>query len=590
VPLMLLGPAPAALGTDISGVLPGALDQPQINLVLRPTATSDPWIYDNAEEPGKGFNITAFLDTGASGVLISGDSAAALQRPDGSSSPPPQQTYNGKPVYFEDVGVAGGDRFTVSQGVHVSIAPYHPAIDDKIQTGQNQFNAQNSFSGVDLSYYNQKFDGIRAQVSPVGDPDNPGPLDGINVFGTPVMKNKVVVMDARSVNTLQFDTMRTYLYNPGTAYNPATNTTDPGIPNTTRTIKLSYGTFDSFTRTGTLDAQGNLVPMTGATLAQNQPTLAHNPFIGPNPLAPAGDTTPPIKISFQTDETNPATLHTATGSFLFDTGAAASMISTGLASQLAVRYTPGTQGTDDPQLETYDPAHPNNAGTKIGDQFQLAIGGVGGTTTVAGFYLKSLLVRTMEGNAANDNDPKHFRFLDAPVLVNDVKLSATQTLDGIFGMNLLFGSVQTENLDLGDGTKVPFPIALSPGAFDWVTFDEPNGLLKVRPRLPGDANHDGKVDFEDLVKLAQHYNGGTDPDDYWAGGDFNGDDVVDFNDLVVLAQHYGLSDLNPGDKIDLPYVPLDFGLGSPAPEPTGLGVLGLGVVAVTGRRRIRRRA
>ena len=50
---------------------------------------------------------------------------------------------------------------------------------------------------------------------------------GSNVFGTPVMKNKVVVMDARSVNTLQFDTMRTYLYDPGPAYKPATNTTAP---------------------------------------------------------------------------------------------------------------------------------------------------------------------------------------------------------------------------------------------------------------------------------------------------------------------------------------------------------------------------
>jgi hypothetical protein len=586
-PLVLLGWAPVASGTDISGVLSGALDQPQVNLILRPSATDDPWIYDDVFG-GKGFNITAYLDTGASGVLIAGDSAAAMQRTDGSSSPPPQQFYNGKPVYFEDVGVSGGDRFTVTQGLNVSVAPYHPAIDEKISAGQDQFNEQESFTGIDLSYYNHTFDGIRAQVSTPGDPENPGPLDGINVFGTPVMKNKVVVMDARSVNTLQFDTMRTYLYDPGTAYKAATNTTDPGIPNTTRTIKLSYGNFDSFTHTGTLDDQGNLVQMTGTTLAQNQPTLAHNPFIGPNPLAPAGDTTPPIKLTFQTDPNNASTLHTASGSFLFDTGAAASMISTGMAAQLSVRYTPDTQGTEDPKLETYDPAHPANAGTPIADQFQLAIGGVGGTTTVAGFYLKSMLVHTTEGSATNDNDPKNFRFLEAPVLVNDVKLSATQTLDGIFGMNMLFGSVETENVDLGDGSKVPFPVALSPGAFDWVVFDEPDGLLKLRPRLPGDANHDGTVDFNDLVALAQHYNGPTDPSDYWAGGDFNGDDVVDFEDLVTLAQHYGLSDLDPGDRIDLPYVPFDLGFSSSVPEPTGLGVAGIGLAVVAGRRRRRR--
>jgi hypothetical protein len=240
---------------------------------------------------------------------------------------------------------------------------------------------------------------------------------------------------------------------------------------------------------------------------------------------------------------------------LFDNGAAASMISTGRAAQLSVRYTPDTQGTDNPQLETYDPAHPANPGTPIADQFQLAIGGVGGTTTVAGFYLNSMLVHTVEGSATNDHDPKHFRFLDAPVLVNDVKLSATQTLDGIFGMNMLFGSVQTENIDLGDGTKVPFPVALAPGAFDWAVFDEPDGLLKLRPRLPGDANHDG---------------------------------TVDFNDLVTMAQHYGLSDLNPGDRIDLPYVPFDLGFSAPAPEPGGLAVVGMGLAVVGGRRRRRR--
>ena len=52
-----------------------------------------------------------------------------------------------------------------------------------------------------------------------------------------------------------------------------------------------------------------------------------------------------------------------------------------------------------------------------------------------------------------------------------------------------------------------------------------------------DANHDGKVDFADLVILAQHYNGpGT-----IRTGDFNADGKVDFADLVLLASHYGQS-------------------------------------------------
>jgi fibronectin type 3 domain-containing protein len=51
----------------------------------------------------------------------------------------------------------------------------------------------------------------------------------------------------------------------------------------------------------------------------------------------------------------------------------------------------------------------------------------------------------------------------------------------------------------------------------------------------GDATNDGKVDFNDLVVLAQNYDttGKT-----YAQGDFNYDGAVDFNDLVILAQRY----------------------------------------------------
>ena len=52
----------------------------------------------------------------------------------------------------------------------------------------------------------------------------------------------------------------------------------------------------------------------------------------------------------------------------------------------------------------------------------------------------------------------------------------------------------------------------------------------------GDANHDRKVDFDDLVLLAQNYNtlGGMTFDK----GDFNYDGDADFDDLVILAQVY----------------------------------------------------
>ena len=69
---------------------------------------------------------------------------------------------------------------------------------------------------------------------------------------------------------------------------------------------------------------------------------------------------------------------------------------------------------------------------------------------------------------------------------------------------------------------------------------------------PGDANGDGKVDFADLLILAQNYGntGAT-----FAQGDFDGDGVVDFTDLLILAQNYdrsstalAVSAMSPGRK------------------------------------------
>jgi hypothetical protein len=54
--------------------------------------------------------------------------------------------------------------------------------------------------------------------------------------------------------------------------------------------------------------------------------------------------------------------------------------------------------------------------------------------------------------------------------------------------------------------------------------------------LQGDANHDARVDFVDLVALAQNYN--TSGNKAWTQGNFNYDTAVDFVDLVALAQRY----------------------------------------------------
>jgi hypothetical protein len=556
--LLALAPAQTR-ATDITGVMPASLDQPRVNAIVRypvgNVGLSDPLYADDPFFGGKYFNIQAFYDTGASGILLSTATADALQTASDTEPGVHHQTYNGQPVTFEDVGSVGTDTFNVSVPVHIQVAPFHPDYDERIAAAEEEFNNSGSTSTVG-SIYRQSFGPLRTQIGPTN--PNPDPnLEGVDILGIPAMKGKVVVMDPKPVDAF-IDTMRTYTYDPGTVFNKAAADTDPGIPSTTRTVKLSYGSFDQFTKLTPAGAPG--------------PTLEHNPFIGPNPVNPAGDTTPPVKIAYGTRSTS--------GSFLLDTGSAASMISEAKAADLGV--TPNYDDPDNPYL----------IGVPRDEQFTLTIGGIGGTKKVPGFFLSSMLLRTQQGNAANDNDPKHLRFIDAPVLVNDITLKNPAngnqlTLDGVFGMNFL---VATALVDEGGPGGLPIIANLTPSAFDWIVFDEPNGLLKLRPRLPGDANRDGTVDFEDLVTLAQHYGSTTDSNTPWTDADFNGDNQIDFQDLVALAQHYNLSDLLPGDVLDLPHYDLDFGLGAngqSVPEPIGITLLACTAAWGTIRRRKR---
>jgi hypothetical protein len=104
----------------------------------------------------------------------------------------------------------------------------------------------------------------------------------------------------------------------------------------------------------------------------------------------------------------------------------------------------------------------------------------------------------------------------------------------------------------------------------------------VLQTLHGDATLDGAVDFNDLVKLAQHYNV-ADGNRSWADGDFTHDGNVDFGDLVDLAQHYNLAAANTSA------FSTDFRAAMAAaevPEPsTGLTLLVTAMLCATRRRR-----
>ena len=419
----------AAQPLDLEGVQNAALDIPRAWALLQRSLDTDPLI---ASDPffGDTFNVEVFYDTGASGVLLSKETADAL----GVN----RATHNGEPILFEDVGVAGSSFFEVSEPLHVSLAPYGVERDlDNIATYQE--------------VYDQKFGPVRLQVAMEGvDPVIGTPLD---VFGMPTMAGKVVVMDARPLNSedpFELGVMKTYPYNPGTPYNAADDDNNPGIPPTNLHVDLSYAHFDRFTDVSPAGAPG--------------PSLRYNPFIGPNPVLAIDPSLPP-------DNTPGITVghggKSFTGSWLLDTGAMASMLSVSGAEAVGVHYAEGTYGTDEALLV-------DENGNEVPNQFTLQIGGIGGSINAAGFFLDSMVLPTVEGQP--------IRYLGAPVLVLDISVAdpdtgESVTLDGIFGMNFLVASMLVDGSEWGG--------AAAAGPYDWVVFDEPNGVLGLGTSLPG---------------------------------------------------------------------------------------------------------
>jgi hypothetical protein len=404
---------------EIEGVQPAALDQPRINVLVRTEPNGKPLVAKaNGDE---GFNIEAFLDTGASGILLSKQTADALnvksEMANGADGKP-------QPIVFTDVGVGGGDKFHVSQPLYYSFAPFHPhaAVDDP-------------------AAYKVSVGPARAQIS-----TSVGLLEmlggGLDVVGMPALQGKVMVMDAKPVNTFS-DTMRTYLYPAGTKYDDAHANNDPGIPLTHRHVRLSYASFAGFTTT---------TPPDGA-----KPAVAANPFVGPNPFArlhpnEKPDGIPPIALKHAT--------RTTQGSWLLDTGAAASMISQAQAARLGITYVKGTYGTGSPKL----------ANVPEKDQFTLTVGGIGGQKKTAGFFIDELRIQTTEGQPIIY---KAAPMLVCDITVEDPKTRQKFTLDGVLGMNFFVASARlTEGLlpDIGKMTA---------GPYRWIVFDQPRGLLGV---------------------------------------------------------------------------------------------------------------
>ena len=505
----LLTAAVAAPGyaVDLFDVEPAAMDQPQINEAIFTGPAVAPGQPDTpltgtgltVDENGDFvdapyFTVQAYLDTGASSILISDSQRTALGVPITSTQ-------------YTDTGVVGTDIFHVSTPLHIRLADNYPRNDLDLfdNGGVAQVGPYNNLA------MSPPGTSIFAQVGPVDETLQSSDIDdidqlisqlnAIDVVGMPGLVGSVVVINPQHVNDF-FDvynailnggdnlsdsdldallntdiSVHTHIYAPGTPFHQNTQDTDPGIPTTSYHIKLSYASFDQFTTISPAGAQG--------------PTLAHNPFIGNDPVAvrnaqlhnlpiPAGP--PGIKISRTVDLPGGGQVtNTSEGNWLLDTGAAASMISTQQAGNLGIHYLTA------PTADNTNPILLDENNNPVPEQFDLTIGGIGsgGNVTIAGFYLDSLLLRTVEGSATNDNDVHNITFHHVPVLVYDVVVADPNDpahpliLDGVFGMNMLVASASIST-DPDDPLGIPTIDGFSTSNFSWVTFDEPNGILGLQ--------------------------------------------------------------------------------------------------------------
>jgi fibronectin-binding autotransporter adhesin len=122
-----------------------------------------------------------------------------------------------------------------------------------------------------------------------------------------------------------------------------------------------------------------------------------------------------------------------------------------------------------------------------------------------------------------------------------------------------------------------------------------NSDVLIKYTYYGDANLDGKVDGSDYSLIDNSYEmegwtstGPTTMISGWYNGDFNYDGVVDGSDYTLIDNAFNSQGTQISAEIASPTAELAPGGGvSAVPEPTSLGLLGLGAIGLLGRRRRR---
>lgn len=398
-----------------------SIDQPVLDVFLTDPQNNGEVFRDDDPYWGEDAPVIfrAFVDTGASGFVISHLLATGLY-----DVPALYLNENDYIGTYTELGIGGPEEGNVSRplGVHVLNGARHMGWEGNM----DEFSAYGDFN-----LWVRQEEGFGETADAAGFVV----VDPVNIVGMPVIRQGIMVMDASNMQGDDLEYLHTYLLPPASPE-----------PEYNFTLALILQDF----------------------VGDEKPPGETFPSHTVNPAFPA------VTVSHTVPGEETAS---ATGQWLFDTGAGSSFVTFAHARQ--INLIPDHY----PDLDAYMADH-QDAGGNIA-----TIGGIGRElVTVPILQLDEIRIPTKEGFDV--------AWRNVNVLIMEIEELAELGIGGIFGMNLLLPSV---TMDGNDPENLEPLNDVSPGVFRTMTFDptdEANAELRLFTyRLAGSYSSWGESYF-----------------------------------------------------------------------------------------------